>query len=292
MAMTIDARSSAPTRRKKVRGPQLAADVVSYIVLIVATIVFVAPMLWMLAASFMPLSQTTQYPPRLIPHPFTLDAYRTIFANYPFGVFLLNSFLISMITTLGSLVACCLSAFALSRLRFKGREVMFLSVIVTLIVPFAARMIPIFIGMRSIGWINTWLPVIVPIVLGNAYGIFLLRQFFMNIPRELDEAAALDGSSVWTILWRIYVPLSLPALASLAVITFVNTWNELLVPLIFINNPELMPVSVGIAQLKGQASASWSWLMAGAVLSVVPLFLLYVFAQKYVVRGMTLNAGK
>ncbi len=283
----------APMRRRRAhRGRRTAADIVCYAVLAVAVLVAVGPVLRMLLASFMPLSQTTQYPPRLIPHPFTLEAYRTIFANYPFARFLGNSLAISLLTTVGSVINCCLAAFSLSRLRFRGREVMFLTVIATLIIPFAARMIPLFVGMRSVGWINTWLPLIVPTVLANAYGIFLLRQFFMNVPRELDEAAALDGCNAWTILWRIYVPISGPALASVAVITFVNAWNELLIPLVFVNNTDLMPVSVGIAQLKGQASASWSWLMAGATLSVIPLFVLYAFAQKYVVRGMTLSAGK
>jgi multiple sugar transport system permease protein len=256
------------------------------------TIVVLGPLVWMVLASFMPLSQTTAYPPRIIPHPFTLEAYRTIFGTYPFLDFLRNSLIISIVSTIGSLASCSAAAFALSRLRFAGRGFLFLAVITTLIVPFAARMIPIFVEMRSIGWINTWLPVILPNVLGNAYGIFLMRQFFMTVPRSLNEAAMLDGCNPLQILVRIYLPISKPALTALAVITLVLSWNDFITPLVFVNAQELMPVAVGIAQIKGEATASWSWLMAGATLSVLPLIVLYAVAQRQVVAGMTLRTGK
>jgi multiple sugar transport system permease protein len=263
-----------------------------YVVLTGITIVVLGPLVWMVLASFMPLSQTTAYPPQFIPHPFTLDAYRAIFGNYPFLDFLRNSLIISTVSTIGSLASCSAAAFALSRLQFKGRTFLFMAVITTLIVPFAARMIPIFIEMHSVNWINTWLPIIIPNILGNAYGIFLMRQFFMTVPRTLNEAAMLDGCNPFQILVRIYLPISKPALAALAVITFVLSWNDFITPLVFVNTPSLMPVAVGIAQIKGEATASWSWLMAAATLSLLPLMALYAIAQRQVVTGMTLRTGK
>jgi multiple sugar transport system permease protein len=292
VALSTALSAGAGQRRRDRHPGALARRGVLYLVLTAITIVALGPLVWMVLASLMPLSQTTAYPPRIIPHPFTLDAYRTIFHDYPFANFLRNSLIISVVSTIGSLASCSAAAFALSRLRFKGRGFLFLAVITTLIVPFAARMIPIFIEMRSINWINTWLPIIVPNVLGNAYGIFLMRQFFMTVPRALNEAAMLDGCNPFQILVRIYLPISKPALTALAVITFVLSWNDFITPLVFINTPELMPVAVGIAQIKGQASASWSWLMAAATLSLLPLIALYAAASRQVVTGMTLNTGK
>lgn len=285
-------RSGALRRNRKGGATGAARKTGLYIALTACTLIALGPLIWMLLASFMPLSQTTAYPPKLLPHPFTLAGYRAVFGNYPFLDFLRNSLIIAVISTIGSLASCSAAAFALSRLRFKGRGLLFMAVIATLIVPFAARMIPIFIEMRSVHLLNTWYPIILPNILGNAYGIFLLRQFFITVPRELNEAAMLDGCNAFGILWRIYIPVSKPALAALSVITFVMSWNDFITPLVFINNPNLMPVAVGIAQLKGEATASWSWLMAAATLSVLPLVLLYAVAHRQVVTGMTLSRSK
>ena len=288
---------SAPWSGARRPGGKSAASAAArksglYIVLAICTIITIGPLIWMALASFMPLSQTTTYPPKLIPHPWTLAGYRAVFGNYPFLDFLRNSLIIAVITTAGSLASCSMAAFALSRLRFRGRGLLFMAVIAALIVPFASRMIPIFIEMRSVHMLNTWYPVILPNILGNAYGIFLLRQFFMTVPRELNEAAMLDGCNAFSILWRIYIPVSKPALAALGVITFVLSWNDFITPLVFINTPNLMPVAIGIAQIKGEATASWSWLMAAATLSVLPLIIIYALAHRQVVTGMTLSRSK
>jgi multiple sugar transport system permease protein len=295
-AESLPARSVPRPRTRRPGGKSAASAAARksglYLVLVICTIITLGPLIWMALASFMPLSQTTAYPPKLIPHPWTLAGYRAVFGNYPFLDFLRNSLIIAVITTAGSLVSCSMAAFALSRLRFKGRGLLFMAVIATLIVPFASRMIPIFIEMRSVHLLNTWYPVILPNVLGNAYGIFLLRQFFMTVPRELNEAAMLDGCNAFSILWRIYIPVSKPALAALGVITFVMSWNDFITPLVFVNTPSLMPVAIGIAQIKGEATASWSWLMAAAALSVLPLIIIYAIAHRQVVTGMTLSRSK
>jgi multiple sugar transport system permease protein len=207
---------------------------------------------------------------------------------YPFARFLLNSVLISVAVTVGTLISCSLAAFALVHLRFRGREFLFLVILGTLVVPFAATMVPIFFEMSKVGWINTWYPLIVPAFLGNAYGIFLLRQLFRSVPHELGEAATLDGCGPLGVLRHIYVPLSTSAFTALGVVTFINCWNNMIAPLIFVNDQSKMPVAVGLAYLNGQGSAIWSWLMAASTMSVIPLLLMYTLGQRYVVTGMTL----
>jgi multiple sugar transport system permease protein len=255
--------------------------------LAIAAVIILFPVVWMILTSFKTESEAQQYPPTILPNEWSLQAYEQVFNLYPFGRFLVNAVLLSAIVTIGTLISCSMAAFALVHLRFRGREVIFLLVLGTMMVPFAATMVPVFIGMSRLGWIDTWYPIIVPAFLGNAYGIFLLRQLFRGIPRSLGEAAKLDGCNPFRILRSIYAPLSTGAFTALGVVTFINCWNNLIAPVIFINDENLMPVSVGLAYLNAQGSAIWSWLMAASTLGVVPLLIIYAFGQKYVVAGFT-----
>jgi multiple sugar transport system permease protein len=262
-----------------------------YTLLIIVTLIVLFPIIWMLLTSFKTESEVNAFPPTILPHTWTVDAYSKILKLYPFLRFLLNSLLISSAVTIGTLISCAMAAFALVYLRFRGREFIFLVILGTLTVPFAATMVPIFAEMSKIGWINTWYPLIVPAFLGNAYGIFLLRQLFRGIPRELGEAATLDGCGPLRVLRNIYVPLSTSAFTALGVVTFINSWNNMISPLIFVNDQNKMPVAVGLAYLNGQGSAIWSWLMAASTLSVIPLLLMYTLGQRYVVAGMTMSGA-
>jgi multiple sugar transport system permease protein len=262
-----------------------------YALLIVVTVIVLFPVIWMVLTSFKSESEVNAYPPSILPHRWTADAYSKVLHLYPFLRFLFNSLVISGAVTLGTLISCSMAAFALVFLRFRGREVVFLLVLGTLMVPFAATMVPVFFEMTKVGWINTWYPLIVPAFLGNAYGVFLLRQLFRGIPRTLGEAATLDGCGPVRVLRSIYLPLSTSALTALGVVTFINTWNNLVAPLIFVNDQNKMPVAVGLAYLNGQGSAIWSWLMAGATLSVIPLLVMYTVGQRYVVAGMTMSGA-
>jgi multiple sugar transport system permease protein len=262
-----------------------------YTLLIAVTLIVLFPIIWMLLTSFKSESEVNAFPPSILPNTWTLDAYSKILKLYPFLRFLLNSLLISSAVTVGTLISCAMAAFALVYLRFRGREFIFLVILGTLTVPFAATMVPIFAEMSKIGWINTWYPLIVPAFLGNAYGIFLLRQLFRGIPRELGEAATLDGCGPLRVLRNIYVPLSTSAFTALGVVTFINSWNNMISPLIFVNDQNKMPVAVGLAYLNGQGSAIWSWLMAASTLSVIPLLLMYTLGQRYVVAGMTMSGA-
>jgi multiple sugar transport system permease protein len=275
------------TRTNMVVGRVLVNSSI-YMLLIFVALIVLFPIVWMILTSFKAESEVQLYPPTILPKVWTLDAYNQVLLLYPFLRFLLNSFLISVGVTIGTLISCSMAAFALVHLRFRGREVLFLVILGTLMVPFAATMVPIFVEMSKIGWINTWSPLIVPAFLGNAYGIFLLRQLFRGIPRELGEAATLDGCGPLRVLRHVYVPLSTAAFTALGVVTFINSWNNMVAPLIFVNDQKLMPVAVGLAYLNGQGSAIWSWLMAASTMSVLPLLLLYTLGQRYVVVGMTL----
>ena len=260
-----------------------------YVLLVFVALLVIFPIIWMVLTSFKFEPEVQLYPPSIFPNDWTLSAYRNVFRLYPFGLFLLNSLLISIAVTFGTLVSSSMAAFSLVHLRFRGREVIFLIILGTLMVPFAATMVPIFIEMASVNLLNSWYPLIIPAFLGNAYGIFLLRQLFRGIPRELGEAAKLDGCGPLRILWLIYVPLSKSAFTALGVVTFINSWNNMLGPLIFVNDQNRMPVSVGLAYLNGQGSSIWSWIMAASTLSIIPLLLMYAVGQKYVVMGMTMS---
>jgi len=260
-----------------------------YLLLILVALVVIFPIIWMVLTSFKLEGEVQVYPPTILPDVWTLSAYKNVFKLYPFWLFLLNSLLISTAVTLGTVISSSMAAFSLVHLRFRGQEVIFLVILGTLMVPFAATMVPIFIAMSKVHWLNTWYPLIVPAFLGNAYGIFLLRQLFRGIPRELGEAAKLDGCGPVRILCFIYAPLSKSAFAALGVVTFINSWNNMLAPLIFVNDRNMMPVSVGLAYLNGQGSSIWSWIMAASTVSVIPLLLMYAVGQKYVVMGMTMT---
>ena len=274
------------------RQRKMLLDAVTYLVLGAGAVVMLFPFFWMLVTSFKPLSEVRVWPPTILPQTFTFSNYITIWQQYPFANFLWNGFVIAALSTVGALFSCTLAAFALARLRFVGREVLFLVVLGTILLPYPARMIPIFIEMSKLHWINTFKPLVVPWFFGSAYGIFLLRQFFKGIPKELMEAATIDGCNPLGVLWRIYVPLCYPALTALAVVTFITSWNDLIPPLIFINNPVKMPIAVGLAFFKGQGEALWSWLMAASTLSVIPLLVIYAVAQRFIIEGMTYTGLK
>jgi ABC-type glycerol-3-phosphate transport system permease component len=286
--------AAAPVRAGRFgqRRRKMLFDAATYAILVPLAAVVLFPFFWMLVTSFKPLGEVRLWPPTILPQTFTFANYQSIWQQYPFANFMENGAIIAGFSTLGALLSCTFAAFALARLRFPGREVLFLVVLGTIMLPYPARMIPIFIEMTKVHWINTFYPLIVPQFFGNAYGIFLLRQFFKGIPHELMEAAIIDGCTPVGVLLRIYVPLSKSAFTALAVVTFITSWNDLIPPLIFINDPAKMPIAVGLAFFKGQGEALWSWLMAASTLSVLPLLIVYIVAQRFIIEGMTYTGLK
>ncbi len=262
-----------------------------YILLLLSGLVMIVPFAWMVSTSLKSGEYVMSMPPQLIPKSPTLDSYRRIFEIYPVGRMLFNSLLVASLTTLGQLVTCSMAAYAFARLKFRGQNAIFLLYLATLMVPFQVTITPLFIMMRIFGWINTYQGLILPGVF-SAFGTFLLRQSFLTIPTEYEEAAYIDGASPLTIFWRIILPLSKPALATLSVFAFMGSWNSFMWPLFIVREETLMTLPVGLATLQGRWLTEWNLVMAGAVITVLPMLFLYLFAQKYLVQGYVMSGLK
>lgn len=262
-----------------------------YILLLISGAVMVIPFAWMLSTSLKGGGAVLTMPPQWIPDPATLDSYRRIFELYPIGQMLFNSLLVAILVTFGQLVSCSMAAYAFARLKFRGQNAVFLLYLATLMVPFQVTITPLFIMMRIFGWINTYQGLILPGIF-SAFGTFLLRQAFMTIPAEYEEAAYMDGASPLTIFLRIILPLSKPALATLSVFAFMGSWNSFMWPLFIVREEALMTLPVGLATLQGRWLTEWNLVMAGSVITVLPMLLLYLVAQKYLVQGYVMSGLK
>jgi len=262
-----------------------------YLLLIVTAVVVVYPFLAMVLTSFKPQREVVTFPPHLLPSTWTLDNYRLIWTRIPFGLLLRNSVIYSTTITVVSLFFDSMCAYALARLTFRGRELIFLAVLATMMVPGQVTLIPLFLNLYSIGWINTFPGLIVP-RLTSAFGIFLLRQFFLSIPRELEDAARIDGASEFRIYGQIVLPLSGAALATLFVFHFMYNWNDFLWPLIVTTSDEMRTLPTGLALFMGEHNVEYGLLLAGATIAAAPLVIAFLFAQKYFVRGIALTGLK
>jgi multiple sugar transport system permease protein len=265
--------------------------VTKWVALVAGAAIILLPFLWMLGTSFKPESDVFGYPLRLQPtHP-TLSNYAAIWHDLPFLRLILNSVVFAGGVTACSLFFDSLAAYALSRLRFPGRNLAFYLVLATLMVPFQVTLVPVFQLIFQFHWLNTYQGLIVPRAT-SAFGIFLLRQFFVTVPRELDEAARIDGASEWYIYRRIMLPLAKPALATLAVFYFMNNWNDFLWPLVMTSSTTMRNLPAGLTLFAGQYVVEHGVLMAGAVISLLPLAVAFVLAQRYFVRGIATTGIK
>src|SRR5512143_2305259 len=251
----------------------------------------IGPFLWMVMTSFKDLSEILTYPPKLLPEIFRWENYTNAFTAAPFGRFYLNSLLVSVAVVLGQLVTCSLAAYAFARMKFRGRNILFVVFLGSMMVPGQVTMIPSFMILYWLGWIDSYYALIVP-GLASAFGTFLLRQFFMTIPTELEEAAAIDGCSRLGVLWRIILPLAKPALATLAIFTFMGVFNDFLWALIVVNSEELRTVQLGLAIFRDRYATEWDKLMASSVTATLPILLVFFFAQKYFIKGIALSGIK
>jgi multiple sugar transport system permease protein len=264
-----------------------------YVVAILLSVTFLFPLFWMASTSLKSMEQAYAFPPVWIPNPVQWDNYAKIFTELPFLTFTFNSILITVLNTLGVVLSSAVVAFGFSRLRAKGRDFLFILLISTIMLPSQVILVPTFILFKYLKWINTILPLVVPAYFGGgAFNIFLLRQFFMTIPFEYDEAAIMDGASRWTIFWRIMLPLSKPALATVAVLNIVAVWTDFFGPLIYLNDLNKMTLAVGLSFLRGQHSAVLTLLMAGGMFTTLPILIVFFLAQRYFVEGIQLGGLK
>jgi len=260
--------------------------------LMLGSVMMLIPILWMISTSLKKTGQEWVFPPLWIPNPIWWQNYVEAMdaLPIPFYVYVFNTVLITLSATLGTVLTSSLAAYGFARLRFPGRNFMFLLVLSTLMLPGAVTLIPRFLVFRYLGWLDTLLPLIVPYWFGGtAFSIFLLRQFFMNIPRELDEAARIDGASSLQIFWQIIVPLSGPALATITIFQVWGHWNEFLEPLIYINSMDNYTIALALRTFQNVRSQRINHLMAMALIQVLPVVVLFLFAQKYFIRGIQVS---
>lgn len=261
------------------------------LVLTVAALGTAFPLLWMVSVSLMPPLEANQLPPPLFPSAPTLEHYRTLFTRLALGRYLLNSLFIATVVTLGSLVFNTMAGYAFARLAFAGREALFRGLLLTLMIPGQVAMFPLFLGLRQVGWIDSHAGVIVP-GLASVFGIFLVRQYAKSIPQSLIDAARIDGAGELRIFLSVVLPLLRPILITLAVFTFLGTWNDFLWPLIVLTDDRLYTLPVALANLLGEHASDTELMMAGAVLTVLPVMLLFLVLQRYYIGGLTAGAVK
>ncbi|MBT2293392.1 carbohydrate ABC transporter permease [Paenibacillus albidus] len=264
-----------------------------YALLCAALALFAGPLAWMLSTMMKTKAETYKVPPALLPESFTFEAFERLFAVQPLmWKWIQNSFSISILVAMGAVISSSIVAYGFSRFHNKYRDRLFPIVLITLMIPPSIMMIPSYVLFARLNWIDTWLPLIVPAWLGGAYYIFLFRQFFLTIPQELDEATYLDGGSRWTVYAKVIMPLSKPIIITTIIFAFVNSWLDFLGPFLYIKNSELFTLSVGLQLLIGQTSQDFPALAAGAFISIIPIGLLYFFAQRYIVEGVVLTGSK
>ncbi len=251
------------------------------------------PFLWMVSTSLKETAQIWVFPPQWLPNPVRWENYTEALTILPFWRYALNTLMITVATTLGVVLTSSLCAYGFARLQFPGRDLIFMIVLTAIMIPYAVLLIPHYIMFRYLGWIDTYLPLWVPVWFGGgAFNIFLLRQFFRTIPAELSDAARIDGASELGIYWRIIMPLAGPALAAVAIFTVLNTWNDFLGPLVYISSQDKFTLALGLAQFRGLYATQWQYLMAASTVVVVPTLVLFFLAQRYFIQGVVLTGLK
>ena len=255
------------------------------ILLIVVAIIMVFPFLWMVSGAFKPSDEVMEYPPKIIPSEIRYENFTELFKEVSFGRYMINSFIVAGSVTIFSLLFHSMAGYALARLRFPGKRFLFIGILSTMMIPFYSIVIPLFIIIKQIGWYDTYLGLIIPWI-PHAFGIFLLRQYYIGFPKELADAAAIDGCSHIGVFFRIALPLSKPILAALGVVFFISNWDRFLWPLIITSSAEMRVVPLGIVQLKGQYVAHWNLILAGATIACIPTIIIFILLQNFIVKGI------
>ena len=290
MAIEVPHQASASANAREMKDR--IRGIAIHIALIPAAFVFLLPFLWMLSTSLKPDSQLYAYPPIWIPNPLEWANYPKTVTYVPFFLYLRNTLIISLSSMVGVVFSSALAAYSLARIRWPGRQILFLMTIATLMLPFQVTLIPVFLVFKNLGWVGDFRPLILPQFFGYAFYIFLMRQFFMSIPQELSEAAYIDGANEFRIFWSVVLPLAKPALATVAVFQFIRSWTDYLNPLIYLNDQNLYTLQLGLQQYSSQYGREWGLLMAAAVLITLPPIIIFFLTQRTFVQGVTLTGIK
>jgi ABC-type glycerol-3-phosphate transport system permease component len=288
MDATVAAPAAEPRVGARARARLGRAGV--YAFLVAGALVMLMPYLWMISASLKPEAEVFRTGLNLIPSEVRWQNYADVWQQYPLGRWLANSFLVALIQTISTVVTSVLAGFAFARLRFWGRDALFYLYLAAMMVPIQVTLIPSFIIVRQLGLLNTYQGIAI-VHLVQFFGVFLMRQFLLNIPSELEDAARIDGCSWWRVLWQIVLPVSMPAVAALSILAFTAGWNDFLWPLVVINKPDIMTIIVGLASMRSEATP-WGQLMAATTLSALPLTVVYVLFQRWFTEGITMSGIK
>ncbi|HOA17677.1 MAG TPA: carbohydrate ABC transporter permease [Fervidobacterium sp.] len=267
------------------------SKVVYYVVMIALSFFMVLPLFWMITTSLKDSGALTAIPIEWIPKKVTLDSFRKLFEIFPFGKAFLNSVIVSVSITIVNVFSACMAAYVFAKIPFKGRELLFGIFLITMMIPGSVTLIPNYLILRSFHLLNSYLGLVLPSFF-NIFGIFMLRQSMRQIPDDFIDAAVIDGASQWKIFFNVIIPLSRPMIATLFVITFMGAWNDYLWPLIVLTDKNKMTLPVALSMLNGQYSTEYNLLMAGALISIVPIIIVYAFAQRYFEEGLTAGGLK
>jgi multiple sugar transport system permease protein len=263
-----------------------------HLLLIVVSLTMIIPFFWMVSTSLKDFSQVFNVPPSLIPSPVVWSNYPDSFKALPFARAYWNSFYIAAIVVSSQLVTCSMAGYAFARIRFPARDTIFILFLATLMIPQQVTIIPTYLIMRDLGWLDSHLALIVPPSLFSAFGVFLMRQFIKSLPEELEESAILDGANRWRIYWQIIIPLIKAPLAALGIFAFLGQWNNFFVPNIFLSTPEKFTIPLLLNQFRGLYVTDWTLMMAAATIAVIPLLIIYLIGQRYIIEGVALTGLK
>ena len=282
--------SSGRASSPGVAARKLGRAVLMYAVLVLLSLIFTLPLLWMVTTSLKEQGQVFQVPPVWIPDPFRWDNYPEAIRRAPLWLWLYNTATITVLATIGNVITASMVGFGFARLRFPGRDFLFIVLLSTMMLPPVVTLVPKFIMFRTIGWNDTFYPLIVPAFLGtSAFNIFLVRQYYLTIPLDLDEAARIDGASNWRVWWNVLVPISMPVLVAVAIFSFVQHWNEFLDALVFLQSEQMKTLSLGLRAFINPNDASWHITMAASMWLIVPMIVIFFIGQRHFIQGAAMS---
>lgn len=283
-------KTASPWQSQSLR--QRTGRVLGAIAALAVAVLFLMPLFWMVTSSLKPDYQVLESPPRWLPNPIVWSNYPEALTYVPFGRYALNTLFIAVLVILGHVLSCTLVAYGFARFRAPGKGFLFLVLLATMMLPYPVTMVPLYIVFSRIGWVNSFWPLIVPAFLGNPFYIFLLRQFFLTLPPDLEDAARVDGASTLQTIWHVILPASRPAMATVAIFSFQAVWNDFLPPLIYLHDQTKYTISLGLSFFRSTYDVKWGYLMAASLVTMLPVVLLFFFAQRLFIQGITLTGMK
>jgi len=281
---------TTPSRTISKKKAERLQTLIVYIILILFSLAFIVPFIWLILGSFKSSAELFTNPG--LPKVFHWSNYKEAFTAFPFFLYLKNTLFILVVNIIGCIISNTIIAYGFSRIEWKFRDGIFVLVLTTMLLPFQVTMVPLFILFQKFGWIGTFLPLTIPAFFGNPFFIFLLRQFFIGIPKELSESAKIDGASEFRIFWSVILPLSKPAITTVVIFTFLNSWGDFIGPLIFLSNNNLYTLSLGIQQIMSVNDPRWPLLLAVGVSMTLPVLIIFFLMQKYFIQGLAMSGLK